>query len=67
MDTFHPGQRVVWLVPLAEYGCQLRVPAIVVKVGAKRVQVEASPSSGARVMRWVVAKNLTEDSADPDG
>ena len=67
MDTFHPGQRVVWLVPLAEYGCQLRVPAIVVKVGAKRVQVEASPSNGAHLMRWVVTENLTEDSADPDG
>ena len=67
MDTFHPGQRVVWLVPLAEYGCQLRVPAVVVKVGPSRVQVEASPPSGARVMRWVVAKNLAEDSADPDG
>ena len=67
METFHPGQRVVWLVPLAEYGCQLRVPAIVVKVGPSRVQAEASPPSGARAMRWVVASNLTEDRINPEG
>ena len=62
--TFTPGQRVAWLREYrGGYGYVHRIPGVVVKATAKRVQIEVRKTSGEAVLRWVRPGHLEEEQA----
>lgn len=54
-----PGDRLVWLyTPRGGYGYSYAVDARVVKVGAKKVQIEVPHVHLGPVLRWVSPERL---------
>ena len=53
------GAEVSWLcTQRGGYCLQFRVPARIVKIGAKRVQIAAKLENGGEKLVWVKAENL---------
>jgi hypothetical protein len=58
-SSYQPGQPVTWLhTPRGGYGYTYPVNAVVVKVGKKRVQLEAPLKDGNTKLVWVKPANL---------
>jgi hypothetical protein len=57
--TWEPGQRCEWMPQSGRgYGFYWWVPAVVVKVGRVRVQIDAALKNGGARRVWVAAKSL---------
>ena len=64
LATFKPGDAVTWLyTPRGGYGYRIPVDAIVRKLGARRVQIEAPLASGALRLIWVTPEKLVARGA----
>ena len=64
LATFKPGDAVTWLyTPRGGYGYRIPVDAIVRKLGARRVQIEAPLASGALRLIWVTPEKLVASGA----
>jgi hypothetical protein len=54
INNFAVGQQVIWSYKAhAGHGQIQKVPAIVVRLGAKRVQIKIQQDNGEFVKRWV--------------
>jgi len=59
MTTYNPGDRVTWLQQLrGGYGYICPVDSIVVKVGPKRIQIDAPLRDGGTKKVWVKPETL---------
>ena len=59
--TWNVGQSVIWrYTPRGGYGYIYRVPALVVKCGPKRVQIEVTTERGEIKRVWVSPHNLDD-------
>ncbi len=60
-EPVRPGQRVVWrpgVLGRDRRVTRWSVPAVVVRVAAKRVQIEIHTAAGEPVLRWVPLEYL---------
>jgi hypothetical protein len=56
---FEVGQAITWLYRLrSSRGAAERIPGVVTKVTAKRVQIEIRKRTGEPALRWVRPENL---------
>lgn len=63
-----PGDLVTWThEPRGGYGYQYAIPATVVRVGAKRVQIEAQTATGAVRRVWVTPDRLERRPGEDGG
>lgn len=59
INTFTVGQQVIWSYKAHASHEQIqKVPAIVVKLGAKRIQIKVQQDNGEYVKRWVNKSKL---------
>lgn len=59
LDTFAVGQQVIWSYRAhASHGQIQKVPAEVIKLGAKRIQIRVMQNDGEFVDRWVNQSKL---------
>lgn len=66
--TLEPGQQVTWRnVPRGGYAYVMAVKATVVKVGPKRVTIDAHLQSGRKVRKVVRPENLIPESQPQKG
>lgn len=65
--NYQPGQRVIWTHEVGGWGWVYRTPATVVKVTARRVQIDAELKNGGTVRRSVTPEKLKPMPEASDG